>query len=233
LVEGNSNGTQQAPPFRWGFLSAALVTLAVLVIGQVVGNLLREWRPARIVMLFLHGDSAGAGEWLGGLIGLMALRDWVLGAFFVSAGVFVWLQRAAVLRFLRTMQVGVSFLVVATLAIFSGVVVPQIEHFEDPEERVTQANYERNFRDFSWAESYFLYHILHPYGIGMPEADIPDVAMQGLERFGRAYGEEERSNREKMMRASFASGPKVDAVEAFMRDHEQGLRRAFDVATFL
>lgn len=219
-------------PFRWGFASAAMVVLALLVVGQVVGRLLSDWPPAMTVMRFARADPE-AWQWLGALFTVMGLRDWVLAAFFASAGVFLWLQREGVLRYLRSMHAGVSLISIATLAVFSGVIVPQIEGFEDPEERVTQANYERNFRDFSWAESYFLYHILHPYGIGMPDAEIPEQALAGLERFGQVYGEEERDNREKMMRASFTAGPKTDEVEAFMKRHDKALRVAFDVVTFL
>lgn len=219
-------------PLRWGFVSAALVVLALLVVGQIVGRLLADWPPATTLMRFLHADPE-APQWLGALFTVMGLRDWVLAAFFVSAAVFLWLQRAAALRFLRSMHAGVTLISLATLAVFSGVIVPQIEGFEDPEERVTEANYERNFAAFSWAESYFLYHLLHPYGIGMASQEVPEVAREGLERFGQVYGEEERANREKMMQASFSAGPKTDAVEAFMRRHDGALRTAFDVVTFL
>lgn len=232
MAADKTEGQATARPFRWGFASAGLVVLALLVAGQIVGRLLGDWPPATTVMRFLWADPE-APQWLGALFTVMGVRDWVLAAFFVSAGAFLWLQRAAVLRFLRSMHAGVSMLSLATLAIFTGVLVPQIENFEDPEERVTQANYERNFQAFAWAESYFFYHLLHPYGIDMPEADVPQEALASLERYGRVYGEEERDNREKMMRASFASGPKTDAIEAFMRRHDGALRAAFDVSTFL
>lgn len=232
MAKDEQDAQGRAKPFRWGFASAALVALALLVVGQVVGRLMADWPPATTAMRFLRADPEAA-QWLGALFTVMGLRDWVLAAFFVSAGVFLWLQRAAVLRFLRSMHAGVTLISLATLAVFAGVIVPQIQGFEDPEERVTQANYERNFADFAWAESYFLYHVLHPYGIGMPQQGIPQEALEGLERFGHVYGAEERDNREKMMRASFTAGPKTDAVEAFMRRHDEALRTAFDVATFL
>ena len=230
-ADQTGSGTARKP-FRWGFVSAGLVVLALLVVGQVVGRLLGDYPPATTFMRFLRADPE-APQWLGALFTVMGLRDWVLTAFFASAGVFLWLQRAAVLRFLRSMHAGVAMISIATLAVFTGVIVPQIEGFEDPSERVTTANYERNFAQFAWAESYFLYHMLHPYGIGMPEAQIPPQTLENLDRFGHFYGEEERDNREKMMRASFSSGPKSDEVEAFMREHDGALRSAFDVATFL
>jgi hypothetical protein len=232
MATDKSDGQDKAKPFRWGFASAAGVVIALLVVGQIVGRLLGDWPPTATLLRFLHADPE-ASQWLGALFTVMGVRDWVLLAFFVSAGVFLWLQRAAVLRFLRSMHAGVALLSLATLAVFAGVLVPQIEGFEDPEERVTEANYERNFRDFAWAESYFLYHILHPYGIGMPQTPIPAEALDNLERFGQVYGEEERDNREKMMRASFSGGAKVDEIDAFLRRHDGALRTAFDVATFL
>lgn len=230
-ADETGSGTTRKP-FRWGFVSAGLVVLALLVVGQVVGRLLGDYPPTATFMRFLRADPE-AMQWLGALFTVMGVRDWVLTAFFLSAGVFLWLQRDGVLRFLRSMHAGVSMISIATLAVFAGVIVPQIEGFEDPAERVTQANYERNFAQFSWAESYFLYHVLHPYGYGMPEKEIPSTALESLERFGHVYGEEERDNREKMMRASFSSGDKTDEIEAFMREHDAVLRTAFDVVTFL
>ncbi len=220
-------------PFRWGFASAAGMVLLLMVAGHFAGWLLSDWPPSRALLMALRGDTSGAGELLGGLLVVMQPRDWVFAAFLASSGIYLWLMHAAVARFFRSMQVGVALIVITTLAIVTGVLVPQIQNFEDPEERVSAANYEQNFAEFAWAESYFVYHLLRPYGINMPAVVIPQVAEESLVRFGRIYGEEEQKNRAKLMHAAFAGGRKTDEIEAWMRAHEPTLRKAFDVATFL
>ncbi len=231
--QASSGGPSARKPFRWGFASSAGMVLVLMLAGQLAGWQLESWPPARALMFALRGDRQGAGELLSGLLAAMGPRDWVFAAFLVSTAVYLVLMRSAVARFFRTMQVGVALIAFATLSILAGVLVPQIQNFEDPEERVTPENYESNFADFAWAESYFLYHLLRPYGLGMPAAVVPPAAEESLERFGRVYGEEERANREKMMRAAFAGGSKTDEIEAWRRAHDGGLRRAFDLCTFL
>ena len=196
--------------FRWGFLSAIAVILLVMCVGQAVGTMLEGFGR----------DGVGA-------------RGWVLLAFAASSLIWLWLQRAALARFFRSMHVGVSLVALSGIAVAVGVLVPQIDGFEDPEERVTAANYEAQYKAFRWAEGYFLYHLMHPYGIGLPEAQIPPQAMAGLEKFGRRYGEEERSNREKQMVAAFSGMQKTKEIGAFVDRHDAALRRFFDVATAL
>ncbi len=200
----------RARAFRWGFASASAMTLVLMVAGQAVG-----------VML----DGFGVGG--------MQPRDWIFSAFLASAGWLCFLQRSAIWRFLRTVQVGVSLVAMTTLAVAVGVLVPQIDGFEDPDQRVTAANYEEQYAAFRWAEGYFLYHLLHPYGIGMPEAELPPGLDERLEAFGRRYGREEEKNRKKQMASAFASGPKSNEIGAFVERHDALLRRAFDVCTAL
>jgi hypothetical protein len=207
---GDGARKERVKVFRWGFASASGMVLALVVTGQAVG-------------VMLAGFGAGG----------MQPRDWIFCAFLASAGWLFFLQRHAIWRFLRTVQVGVTLVALTTLAVIGGVLVPQIEGFEDPEQRVTPANYEAQYAAFRWAEGYFLYHVLHPYGIGMPEAVLPPGIDERLEAFGRRYGREEEKNRKKQMSSAFAGGPKSNEIRAFIERHDVALRRAFDVCTAL
>lgn len=197
-------------PFRWGFFSASGMILLCMGIGQGFFTLLERF-----------------GE------GGFGLRDALFLAFCASSLALLWLLRGAVWRFLTDMHAGVAMIGIGTLAVITGVLVPQIEGFEDPEQRVTPQNYEEQFDAFKWAEGYFLYHLTHLYGIGMPEAQIPPGVEAGLEEFGRLYGREEQKNRRIQMEAAFRSRPKSQEIGQFIREHEGALRTAFDICTAL
>lgn len=244
-----------AKPFRWGFLSATGLILLVVCIGQAAG--------------FAIGDFARGG---------MRGKDWLFLAFALSGAVFLALQRGAVKRFFRTMHVGVSLIVLSVLAVTVGVLVPQIEGFEDPEERVPGISdvpddvvdrylsapkreadawagprpdddpslaslshdqvgrlkgYRREYEAFRWAEGYFLYHLSHPYGIGMPKPELPSSVLESLDKFGDRYGSEEKKNREVEMRAAFSGREKTQEIGKLIGRHETTFRRAFDVCTAL
>jgi hypothetical protein len=207
-------------PRKWGFFTAPLMVLFLICVGQAIGIMLSEIgaRDARTIGAFFGGLHA---------------KDWIFGAFLVSTAVFLWLQRASVVAFFRTMHVGVSLVALTCISVLTGVLVPQIEGFEDPTERVTERNYEEQYQQFRWAEGFFIYHLLHPYGIGMPDAALPPMVKDSLAKFGRRYGTEERSNREKQMNAAFSGQAKSSEIEAFVKKHDAGLRRFFAVSTAL
>jgi hypothetical protein len=252
-------------PFRWGFGTAVLAILALICVGQAGGVAMSDFGPEH---------ATGPLEFVGG----MRAKDWLFVGFLVSAAAFVWLQRAAVARFFRSMNVGVSLIALTALAVITGVLVPQIENFEDPTERVptlagipeeTVAKYlaspktaadedprlrpddnpalaklppdqalrlkgwRREYEAFRWAEGYFLYHLTHPYGLGMPPAVLPPQVVEGLDRFGERYGEEERANRRIEMDAAFSGRLKTAEIGKLIRRHETGIRRAFQVCTAL
>ncbi|MBK7876564.1 MAG: hypothetical protein IPJ77_12585 [Planctomycetes bacterium] len=231
--------------------------LLLVVAGQVVGNVVGNSG-------FVHGD--------------LGWRDAILVAFALCASAFTWLQREAVLRFFRSMHTGVALVALSLVAVALGVLVPQIDGFEDPEERVPSVadvpavvldeylaspgrtadqmrgrtpadhpalaaltneqvarvkGYRRHLDTFKFAEAYFLYHLLHPYGIGMPEAGLPPQVEEGLVRFGQRYGKEEQGNREKQMRQAIGGQPKSAAITQFTVDHHDGLRAFFDLSTAL
>lgn len=207
---GEAGGGSRRKRFRWGFFSAAGMILLCMVIGQGFFSLLERF-----------------GE------GGFGVRDVLFLAFCASTLALLWLLRGAVWRFLTDMHTGVALLGIGTLAVITGVLVPQIEGFEDPDQRVTPANYQEQFDAFKWAEGYFLYHLTHLYGLGMPSAQIPPGVEQGLEEFGRLYGREEQKNRRIQMEAAFRSRPKSQEIGKFIRRHEDAFRAAFDVCTFL
>ncbi len=226
--------TEPAPKraFKWGFASAGGVILLMCIVGQVAGELLSRW-PSMRGFLRAIGAFSGHGRFEGGVFEAMVLRDWLFGAFLIAAVAVAWFHRASILRFFRTMQTGVMLITLATVAVLIGVLVPQIESFEDPEQRVTSVNRAEELSKFRWAEGYFFYHLKHLYGIGMPSADLPPEALEGLDRFGRIYGAEEQRNREVAMRSAFTGQATTDAIEAFIARNRQTLDTAFDICTRL
>lgn len=252
-------------PFRWGFGTAPLAILALVCVGQAAGVALEGFGPEK---------SRGVSDFLAGL----HAKDWLFVAFVLSTGIFLWLQRASVARFFRSMHVGVSLIALSGIAIVVGVLVPQIENFEDPTERVPVISdvqkevvdqylaspkreadedwrlrpddnplisklapdkalrlkaWRREYEAFRWAEGYFLYHLFHLYGIGMPAGDLPPQVKDGLAHFGERYGEEEQKNRSIEMRAAFSGREKTEKIREVIERHETGIRRAFQVCTAL
>jgi hypothetical protein len=205
---------------KWSFVTAPLVILFLICIGQAAGAVIADIGAH-------HAHSFGA------FVGGLRARDWIFGAFLASSAVYVWLQRAGVVAFFRSMHVGVSLVSLSCLAVLTGVLIPQIEGFEDPTERVTASNHESQYQQFRFAEGFFFYHLMHPYGAGMPKGILPPQVTQGLEKFGQRYGKEERDNREKEMKAAFSGQAKSAEIDAFVKTHDVALRRFFDVATAL
>lgn len=248
------NESRSKKPPKWGFGGAALVVLFLMVVGQAVGTMLAAYPPQHALRGLVAGSPSLAWERLVAAPGEMAAKDWVFTAFLISTIVFLWLQREGVRSFLRNFRTGVTLVVFTTCAVMVGVLVPQIDGFEDSNLRVNlEAEREKyelikeygyvpdHLRDehmqysaFRWAEGYFLYHLLHLYGWGMPEADpLPDQVVDGLDRFGERYGSEERDNREKGMNAAFSGRKKTEEISAFIQEHEDGLWTAFTWCTRL
>lgn len=224
-----SRDNAPARTFRWGFPSAMLAVLVLIVLGEAVGRLAGEFPPARA----LRESALGRGVAFGDVLGSMIVRDWLFVGFLLAALFGVFASWGAVKRFFRSMHVGVSLVSLTTLAVAAGVLVPQIQNFEDPDERVTPENYESNYDQFRWAEGYFLYHLVRPYGIGMPKPEIPQTAVDGIERYARAYGKEEAKNRRILMKSAFSGQEKTAEIEEFIVRNDALFRRAFDVVTFL
>lgn len=260
-----TESSERPREFKWGFASAALVILVLMIVGQFVGTLVER--------LTMHAGAWAGREWL-----LVA----VIGGFSVSTIAFLFLQRAAVFKFFRSMHVGVALVSWSLVAVAAGVLVPQIDNFEDATERVPSVSdiddevfyallplpapddemldeqqrisvaaqtdrvlagltadqktriqrYKSQYLTFRWAEGYFLYHLKHPYGWGMPKpGGLTAEQKVGLERFGNKYGQEERTNREKQMKAAFGGRAISQEIGSFIRRNETRFRAAFDVCT--
>jgi hypothetical protein len=284
---GTGGGTRGAAPRpvgpaskkpRVGFLVALPSVLGLAVLGSWVGTLIGDYPLWRAFLRLLVADVDGAGAQAAAL-GRLEMRHVATTLFLATAILFVVVWRGPLARFFGSMQVGVSLVIVTTLAITVGVLVPQIDGFEDPERRVgwigdidpalvdrylaspkhegdrysgphpadppdlagltrdqvvRLKDYRLQYDAFRWAEAYFLYHLGHGvlYGAGMPSQPIPPGVGEGLDRFERVYGKEERRNREKQMEAAFSSGPKTDEIEALKVRWDPWLRRAFDFCTW-
>ena len=246
----------EAQPRRWDFASATGAIFLAMMVGQVLGFLLEPyWDSAKSA--FLTRGPSGFFTWFGdhGREVGWGARDVVLLGFFVSGGTFLWLQRRGVHAFLRSVHVGTSLVALTTVAVGVGVLVPQIDGFEDPDQRVDMAReyadylqfrefgyqklpmemqdgYEQ-YQAFRWAEGYFLYHLKHLYGLGMPDAAPTPRMEEGLERFGESYGVEERDNRRKQMTAMLTGQEKIREIGAFISDNEDTFWRFFQVCTAL
>ncbi len=263
---------------RVGFGAAALILLALIALGHGLGVLIADFAPYRALLAALRADTSTASELLSP--SNWGLRDGLTALLLVALAAYIAVWRELIASFFRSMHVGVMLVVYCVAAVTLGVLVPQIDGFEDPAQRVpviadidpalvdeyltsskTKGDrfsgphpddhpalrrlapeqvarlkeYRQQFDAFRWAESYFGYHLLHglAYGAFMPAAVIPPTAIDGLARYERVYGKEERSNREKTMRASFASGPKTDEIEALMKRNYPLLKGAFDWCTRL
>jgi hypothetical protein len=238
------SGASRRGPSKVGF-PAAVLSIVVLVGAGTLGldALSEHWAVYRSLR-----ETLGTGAALAALPGRVLETSWSHGTnivrdlaylcFLVSFAVFAWLRRDEFAQFFRSMRVGVSVVGLSTLAVAVGVVVPQIDPPDDATARVAPAgvpgsNYEEHFESFQWAVSYFLYHLQHLYGVGMPKAEIPEQALAGLDEFGRRYGFEEQENRRKGMEAAFSGQVKTDAIYAFATHNESALRRAFDICTAL
>jgi phage shock protein PspC (stress-responsive transcriptional regulator) len=237
----------------WDFGSSLGMALVLVAMGKAIGTLVTPWWDAAESAWRVRGPS-GFFTWVGEYSTYhgFGLRDIVLCIFFVSAVAFVVTQRQAVLRYFRAMHTGVTLVVLSTLAVTAGVLVPQIEGFEDPNVRVDLAQEQRKYevfaeygfepaefrtftnnqyRDFRWAEGYFFYHLAHLYGVGMPEGELSDGMKAGLETYGDRYGREEADNRRKLMTASTTGRLKTSAIEEFIAEHEHSLWRGFQLST--
>lgn len=241
---------------HWDFGSAFGAILLLTVLGAVVGHLISPYWTSAKFAITARGFS-GFFTWFGDhseRVGFGA-QDFVLVAFLFSATGFLWLQRESVRRFFRSMHVGVTLVTLSLLAVGLGVMVPQIDGFEDPEMRVDMAREYRDYQAFQefgyqklprelqdgheqyqafrWAEGYFVYHLMHLYGFGMPEPHVTEQMEAGFERFGQKYGTEERDNRRKQMLAMRGGQDKVREIGEFIQRNEPTFWRFFQVSTAL
>ncbi len=247
---------EEGVPRRWDFGSSAGAVLLALLAGQAVGVLVAPfWGSAREA--WAARGASGCLTWPRDHAARVGFggKDLLLVLFFLSAGISLFRLRAGLARFFRAMHTGVTLVALTTLTVTAGVLVPQIDGFEDPAQRVDLARehedyllfaaqgYQKlprelqdgheQYQAFRWAEGYFLYHLLHLYGLGMPTVPLAPHMEQGLERFGLRYGQEEAQNRRKEMSAALNGQEKITEIGVFLHDHEHALWRAFELSTLL
>jgi hypothetical protein len=208
------------------------VILVCMVVGEAAGRIGDPYYRA-LKAAWVAGDAGGFLDVYRERHGELGWGDLRLPLFALALAAWLVVARGAVLAFLRSLTAGVALVAWTVIAVSAGILVPQIENFEDPEQRVGEANRERLFADFAWAEGQFAWHLLHLYGVGAPEAEIPEQAAAGLERYQRVYGIEERDNKEKQMREAFSGQAKSEEIQAFVLRHDRTLRRAFELCTAL
>src|SRR5262245_3754359 len=126
----------RAAPRRIGFAIAFTVVIGAMVAGQAIGRLFEKFPPTEALSRLIRGDRIGAHEIWAQVPGSIDWRGWCLLAFLAALGAWLFVVRHMVVRFFRSMQVGVALVAMTTLAVAAGVLVPQIEGFEDPDERV-------------------------------------------------------------------------------------------------
>ncbi|MEX1025433.1 MAG: hypothetical protein WD226_10195 [Planctomycetota bacterium] len=241
---------------HWDFGSVVGALLLLTFLGHGIGALIQPyWEFAKAAR-----QGGGASAWLRwpaayqSEVGFGA-RGFAILLFVAATLPLVWMLRRELPKFFRSMYVGVSLVTLSLLAIGLGVLVPQIDGFEDPTARVDMEAEYRDFQAFQrdgyqklpaslqdgheqyqafrWAEGYFLYHLLHLYGIGMPKEGLTPRMQEGLEVFGKKYGLEERDNREKQMLAAFSGREKVNEIGAFIHRNEPAFWRFFQLSTAL
>ena len=123
---------------RLGFVSAAGILLVLVVFGHGLGAQLAHWAPWLALRAALVADWERARAALA--FSSWTLRDVVTAVLMAATLAYVIVWRELIARFFRSMYVGVALVVLTTIAITLGVLVPQIENFEDPRERVNQIN---------------------------------------------------------------------------------------------
>src|SRR5262249_14315086 len=142
------------------------------------------------------------------------------------------LNAARVLEFFLSVRVGVAILTFFLLGSIASVLV----HPREPEKYLEQTleNRERSHRaDAAWAHGFFVYNLLHPYGIGLPHYDAPGAAKPALERIAKRYGERVSKQEESGMRTALNGQVRGDEIRAFIARHAGALDRFYDVASFL
>src|SRR5262249_32814970 len=136
-------------PRRWDFGSALGAVLVLVGIGQAMGVLLSPyWHAAKSA--YVNGKPFWFVSWVGEWSATHGFggKEAILALFFLSATAFVIVERKAVAAFFRSMHVGVVLVGLTTIAIGAGVLVPQIDGFEDPDESVDLAREAQDFRLF-------------------------------------------------------------------------------------
>lgn len=150
----------------------------------------------------------------------------------IAAVSFLALSARRVVEFFLSVRVGVAILVFFALGSIASVLV----HPRDPEKYLDRGpeQAERLHKDdFGWATGYFLYHLLHPYGWGMPTIEVPQGAQDGVARLAQQYGARLGKQEESGMRTALNGNLRGSEIREFIRDHQAALDRTYEICCFL
>jgi hypothetical protein len=134
VAQAHEPAPARAKSPRIGFLSAGGILLALVVMGHGLGVLIHDFAPYRGLLALLRQDheqvsaAFAPANWV--------LRDGLTALLLVALAAYVFVWRELIARFFRSMHVGVMLVVFSVTAVTLGVLVPQIDGFEDPEQRV-------------------------------------------------------------------------------------------------
>ncbi|MBI3817626.1 MAG: hypothetical protein HY286_02960 [Planctomycetes bacterium] len=201
----------------WTWPKAFLAVLAICFFAWGLGTGLRawasnEWHLTTSTIVFVVSGSLAA----------------------VSFLVLSW---RAVFEFFLSIRVGVAILVFFLLGSILSVLIPprdpNAHRYDENGRRLSADEQETKFKDdFAWATGYFLYHVTHLYGIGMPATKLPfeeensaDSPLEPtsrpkmsnpLERVGRHYGERVAKQEESGMRTAFNGRARGIEIQKFI-----------------
>jgi hypothetical protein len=172
--------------------------LALLLLGEGVASVARR----------LVSGSAGILAWGSALV------------FLISAGAFLGLHGRAVFAFFRSVRVGALAIALYALSACLGVLFKQRDLYA-PDRT------EGFFQKFAYAQTYFAYHLLRPFGMGMPRVEVPPRAEEGLAWRAARYGKGAAEAQRKSMLASLSAEAKEKEIAAWMEAYTPELRRLY------
>jgi hypothetical protein len=195
----------------WSFPGALLAVLLILVYARGMGIPIRK--------ALVEGDAS-------------RLNVFALAAGGLAGITFVALNWRRALEFLLSVRVGIAVL----LFFVAGSLVSVLVHPRDPDKYLdlTFEQRERAHReDAHWAHGYFLYHLLHPYGLGMPTLEAPAEARPALDRMAQRYGKATARQEESGMRTALSGQVRSDEIRKLIERHEKAFDRFYEVSRVL
>ncbi|MFN0206069.1 MAG: hypothetical protein ACKVS6_07110 [Planctomycetota bacterium] len=185
-----------------------------------------------LVLIFAWGLGVGIRKWYASEDG-----DWLKSVSVYSgmaaAFVFLLISWKRAMEFFLSIRVGVAILVFFVLGSVASVVV----HPRDPEkynhiQKVEDREYKHR-DDFQWATGFFFYHLLHPYGWGMPSAEAPEAAKGSLDRISKRYSNRIAKQEESGMKSAVTGQLRGQEIKAFIIRHRALFNQLYDICLFL
>jgi hypothetical protein len=184
-----------------------------------------------LVMVFFWGLGVGIRKWQ-----LAPEENSTLKMVSVISGVaagiiFLLISWRRVMEFFLSIRVGIAILVFFTLGSIAAVLVHPREpekynHLPGDKQEVAHRD------DFFWATGYFLYHCLHPYGFGMPDAQAPASARENLQRVALRFGERLAKQEESGMKTAMSGQLRAQEIKEFIARNRSLLNTLYDICRF-